>query len=115
MIALRLIVLPFAGWSNGPALIETKIAADDDGLIEGIAWKYAEADRIGDVITKGAFSKAAMPLPMLFGHNQNDPVGAWEAGEEREKPPLASNLRPGEVHCSICRKLRKGGHNETYR
>ena len=64
--------------------IETKLSADDDGMIEGLAWPFASPDRVGDVITKGAFAKAVMPLPMLFGHDANDPVGAWSEGEERD-------------------------------
>lgn len=64
--------------------IETKIAATDDGAVEGIAWKFAAPDRIGDVITKGAFAGAAVPMPMLFGHDQNDPVGVWESAEETD-------------------------------
>ena len=34
-------------------------------------------------IDKGAFSGAALPLPMLFGHDQNDPIGTWDVAEER--------------------------------
>lgn len=64
--------------------IETKLDATDDGAIEALAWPFATPDRVGDVITKGAFGSAAFPLPMLFGHDPNDPVGAWNEGEERE-------------------------------
>lgn len=63
--------------------IETKIAASDGGEIEGMAWPFDQPDRVGDMITKGAFSGTALPLPMLFGHDQNDPVGVWESAEER--------------------------------
>ena len=38
--------------------LETKLDASEDGAIEGLAWKYAEGDRIGDWITKGAFTGA---------------------------------------------------------
>lgn len=65
-------------------LVETKMDASEDGAIEAMAWPFATADRVGDVITKGAFSAAAFPIPMLFGHDPNDPVGAWSVGEERE-------------------------------
>jgi HK97 family phage prohead protease len=63
--------------------IETKVLADEAGAISGLAWKFAEADRIGDMITPGAFKKAVLPLPMLFGHDQNDPVGAWTQATEK--------------------------------
>ena len=44
--------------------IETKFQAGEDGAVEGIAWPYAQPDRIGDMIVKGAFSGMALPLPM---------------------------------------------------
>ncbi|MCR5856568.1 HK97 family phage prohead protease [Mesorhizobium sp. J428] len=63
--------------------LETKILADDAGTISGIAWKYDVADRVGDMIEPGAFAKAAFPLPMLFGHDGNDPVGTWTEGTDK--------------------------------
>ncbi len=63
--------------------LETKLATDDDGSISGIAWKFDSPDRIGDIIEKGAFAEAALPLPMLFGHDLNDPVGTWDTAEEK--------------------------------
>lgn len=62
---------------------ETKLLADDAGSVSGFAWKYATPDRIGDMIAPGAFAKAAMPIPMLFGHDLNDPVGTWDAAEDK--------------------------------
>jgi HK97 family phage prohead protease len=63
--------------------IETKIEGSDGGEISGIAWKFGQPDRIGDVIEKGAFGKMALPIPMLFGHDLNDPVGTWDVAEEK--------------------------------
>lgn len=59
--------------------LETKasLAIDDAGVISGIAWPFGSPDRVGDVVEKGAFASARAPLPMLFGHNPADPVGAW--------------------------------------
>ena len=62
--------------------IETKFDAADDGAIEGKAWEFAKPDRVGDMIAPAAFKGAALPIPMLFGHDQNDPVGVWEALSE---------------------------------
>lgn len=62
---------------------ETKLLADDAGAISGIAWKFGTPDRVGDMIEPGAFAKAALPLPMLFGHDGNDPVGTWDAAVEK--------------------------------
>jgi uncharacterized protein len=78
-------------------VIETKFAAEEDGSIEGVAWAWSP-DRIGDVIEKGAFAAAKLPLPMLFGHDMNDPVGAWtEASEDAEGLRIKGNLLVNEV------------------
>lgn len=63
--------------------IETKLLGSDDGSVSGVAWKFGVPDRIGDMIEPGAFKAARWPIPMLFGHDQNDPVGTWDAGEEK--------------------------------
>lgn len=65
------------------SFIETKILADQTGAITALAWPFATPDRVGDVITKGAFAGAKMPIPMLFGHDANDPVGVWDEAEEK--------------------------------
>ncbi|SFB82423.1 HK97 family phage prohead protease [Tropicimonas isoalkanivorans] len=64
-------------------LVETKILAEDDGTVSGLAWPFGSPDRVGDWIEPGAFKSASLPLPMLFGHDQNDPVGAWDSAEEK--------------------------------
>ncbi|CAN7500668.1 HK97 family phage prohead protease [Mesorhizobium caraganae] len=77
---------------------ETKFLAGDTGEIEGLAWPFATPDRVGDVIEKGAFANAALPLPMLFGHDPDDPVGAWtEATEATDGLRLKGRLLVGEV------------------
>lgn len=63
--------------------IETKIFGSDDGTIQGLAWKFGTPDRIGDWIEPGAFKGAKLPMPMLFGHDMNDPVGTWDIAEEK--------------------------------
>lgn len=63
--------------------VETKIIATDAGEVKGLAWPFGQLDRIGDWIDPGAFKGASFPLPMLFGHDINDPVGTWQAGEEK--------------------------------
>lgn len=62
--------------------VETKFAAGEDGSLEGMAWPFEQPDRVGDMIVKGAFAATSLPLPMLFGHDQNDPIGVWDVAEE---------------------------------
>ena len=63
--------------------VETKMLADDSGLISGLAWKFGAPDRIGDWIEPGAFKSMKLPIPMLFGHDMNDPIGTWDMAEEK--------------------------------
>lgn len=64
--------------------LQTKFDTSDGGDIEAIAWPFNTVDRVGDVIEKGAFAGAQVPLPMLFGHDQNDPIGSWNSFDERD-------------------------------
>src|SRR5262249_30731736 len=58
--------------------IKATLNVDDAGAISGIAWPFnAGPDRLGDEIKRGAF-ELPDKLPMLFGHNPNDPVGVWD-------------------------------------
>lgn len=61
--------------------VETKVLADDDGSVSGVAWKFGQADRIGDWIEPDAFKSVKLPIPMLFGHDHNDPIGVWDEAE----------------------------------
>lgn len=54
-----------------------------EGLIEGIAWPFGSADRVGDVIEKGAIA-APVTLPMLFAHDQGQVIGVWDQIEETD-------------------------------
>ena len=57
--------------------LKASVSISDAGAVTGIAWPFGTPDRVGDMIEKGAFAAARGPLPMLFGHDPNDPVGAW--------------------------------------
>ena len=89
-------------------LVETKIAADESGKLSGLAWPFGTPDRVGDVIEKGAFANVSLPLPMLFGHDMTDPIGAWAEAVEKDdglhvKGSLLVNdlSRAREVHALI--------------
>jgi len=62
---------------------ETKILGADDGTITALVWPFGSGDRVNDWIEPGAFKGTKLPLPMLFGHDMNDPVGAWLEAEEK--------------------------------
>ncbi|NVO55102.1 phage major capsid protein [Rhodobacteraceae bacterium B1Z28] len=59
--------------------IEIKAAFEvtDAGEITGIAWPFGSADRVGDVIEKGAITSPEN-LPMLFAHDQAQVIGVWD-------------------------------------
>ena len=57
--------------------VKTAFGVDDTGAITGKAWVFGTADRMGDVIEKGAFISPAN-LPMLFAHDPAEPVGVWD-------------------------------------
>ncbi|WP_428428229.1 HK97 family phage prohead protease [Pararhizobium sp.] len=61
---------------------ETKIAATDTGEISGLAWPFGTPDRVGDIIEPGSFKGVSLPIPMLFGHDLNEPIGFWSSASE---------------------------------
>src|SRR3954471_23841783 len=60
------------------------IAVDEAGAITGTAWPFGAADRVGDVIEKGAFRTPAR-LPMLFAHDQAQAIGVWDSITETDE------------------------------
>lgn len=57
--------------------MKASFTVTDEGEITGIAWPFGSADRVGDVIEKGAIT-APETLPMLFAHDQGQVVGVWD-------------------------------------
>ncbi|WP_306113267.1 MULTISPECIES: phage major capsid protein [unclassified Roseovarius] len=66
--------------------IEIKAALDvsETGEITGVAWPFGSADRVGDVIEKGAIT-APETLPMLFSHDQAQVIGVWDSIAESDE------------------------------
>ncbi|WP_170760408.1 phage major capsid protein [Ruegeria lacuscaerulensis] len=66
--------------------IEIKAAFEvtDAGEITGIAWPFGSADRVGDVIEKGAITSPEN-LPMLFAHDQGQVIGVWDRITETDE------------------------------
>lgn len=78
--------------------LKATIGLDDAGAITGLAWPFGTPDRVGDVIEPGAFKGARTPIPMLFAHDPNDPVGVWtEAVEDKIGLRLKGRLLVDDV------------------
>jgi HK97 family phage prohead protease len=58
--------------------VKSAFGVDDTGAITGNAWVFGTADRMGDIIRKGAFISPSH-LPMLFAHDPAEPIGVWDA------------------------------------
>lgn len=66
--------------------IKADLAISETGEITGIAWPFGSADNVGDIITKGAFNLSAVSdLPMLLGHDPEQPIGLWEELKETDQ------------------------------
>ncbi len=57
--------------------VKAALTVTDTGEITGVAWPFGSADRVGDVIEKGAMS-APSTLPMLFNHDPAQVIGVWD-------------------------------------
>jgi HK97 family phage prohead protease len=62
--------------------IEIKATVDDSGTFEGFAATYDTVDLQGDAISPGAFKKTlsegSRVLPLLWQHDQSQPIGRVE-------------------------------------
>lgn len=65
--------------------IKADLAISETGEITGIAWPFGSADSTGDIINKGAFNIAVTDLPILLGHNPEEPIGLWEEIKETDQ------------------------------
>lgn len=65
----------------------TTKSVDENGTFSGLAVPYGVADRIGDVITAGAFSKSIKKrIPaMLWQHKYAEPIGVYTELNDTEK------------------------------
>lgn len=57
--------------------VKASLTVDDTGAISGVAWPFGSADRVGDIIEKGAIASPAS-VPMLFAHDQGQTIGVWD-------------------------------------
>ena len=53
--------------------------------IAGYASVFERPDRSGDIVAPGAFAEAASPLPLLWQHKTNEPIGFVETLQEDQR------------------------------
>ena len=56
-----------------------------DLRIAGYASVFNIADKSGDIVRKGAFAGAALPVPLLWQHEASEPIGFVERLSEDER------------------------------
>jgi len=66
------------------AQVKAVDGADGKATINGIASTYKNTDRMGDIFSAGAFDKwikenKGKPLPMLWQHCHDKPIGTWDS------------------------------------
>lgn len=64
--------------------VKATVAVSDAGEITGTAWVFSEPDSVGDIVRKGAVNVAATDLPMLLGHDPEQPIGIWSEVQESD-------------------------------
>lgn len=68
---------------NRHDLVTKSLTVSETGEISGVAWPFGSADAAGDVMHPGAFGLVLGPLPMLWQHRPDEPIGAWDLIEEK--------------------------------
>lgn len=77
-------------------------AVGDDGVIEGYASVFGNADTGGDRVAAGAFANSLRVRPaaqvrMLWQHDPNEPIGVWEHIAEDGRGLLVRGRLLGDV------------------
>lgn len=94
----------------------------DDGTFTGYGSVFGNVDSYGEIVMPGAFSKSLKdirdggdPLPMLWNHNPNEPIGGYTALEEDARGLKVSGFimidevaRAREIHALMKRRVIKG-------
>ena len=94
----------------------------DDGTFTGYGSVFGNVDSYNEVVEPGAFSKSLKdirdsrdPLPMLWNHNPNEPIGGYTSLEEDARGLKVSGFimigevaRAREVHALMKRRVVKG-------
>lgn len=97
-------------------------SVEDDGTFTGYGSVFGNVDSYGEIVMPGAFSKSLKdirdggdPLPMLWNHNPNEPIGGYTALEEDSRGLKVSGFimidevaRAREIHALMKRRVIKG-------
>jgi HK97 family phage prohead protease len=73
----------------------------EDGTIRGYGSVFGNVDLGGDIVAPGAFKRSikarkSKPVPMLWNHNPEHPIGKWTILEEDERGlKLEGRMTPG--------------------
>jgi len=94
--------------------LEVKSAADN-GQVEGYGSVFGNIDATGDIIEAGAFrdtlrNPVASPLPMLWQHWPDSPIGAWhELSEDKHGLKVKGQITVGSDQGRNAHALLKDG------
>lgn len=94
----------------------------DDGTFTGYGSVFGNVDSYGEIVVPGAFSKSLKeirdsgdPLPMLWNHKSDEPIGGYTSLEEDARGLKVSGFiminevaRAREVHALMKRRVVKG-------
>jgi HK97 family phage prohead protease len=94
----------------------------DDGTFTGYGSVFGNVDSYGEIVEPGAFSKSLKairdsgdPLPMLWNHKSDEPIGGYTSLEEDARGLKVSGFimigevaRAREVHALMKRRVVKG-------
>ena len=94
----------------------------DDGTFTGYGSVFGNVDSYNEIVMPGAFSKSLKnirdggdPLPMLWNHNPNEPIGGYTSLEEDARGLKVSGFimidevaRAREIHALMKRRVIKG-------
>lgn len=96
-------------------------AVDDAGTFSGYGSVFGNADSYGEIVMAGAFTDSIKrikasgdPLPMLWNHNSNEPIGSYDTLSEDDRGLKVSGAlmideipRAKQVHALMKKRVVK--------
>ncbi len=86
------------------------IKSESDGTFSGVLSTYGNVDLVGDICEKGCFdaslSKKGTHFPLLFNHNDSDPIGSFNVIDSGESLAISGKFnlevqRAKEIHALV--------------